>query len=85
MTVPRNISASHVCAYVWSLVNEEMRAALCALAGLSDVAALLDWYELGSVEQAALRAELADLIEASASRQRAEWCKQAERMKGQAA
>lgn len=85
MTAPRKLSADSVCAYVWQHTDEQMRACLCSLGNISDVAAILDWYELGKVEQAALRAELGDLIEENASRQRAEWGKQAERMKRAAA
>lgn len=81
----RNLSADSVCAYVWSLVDERMREALCALASVNNLNAIMYWYELGDSERAALRVQLADLIEHNASHQRAEWGKQAERMKRAAA
>ena len=85
MTAARKLSADTVCAYVWALVDERLREALCAIASVNSLNAIMDWYELGPGEQAALRVQLADLIEHNASRQRAEWCKQAERMKRAAA
>ena len=85
MTAPRKLSIDSVCACMWESTSERMREALCSLAGVPNINAILEWYELGEAEQKKLRAELADLIEASASRQRAEWCKQAELMNEAAA
>lgn len=73
MSAARKIKADDVCAYTWRHASEQARGSLCALAGLADSFGLLEWYELGHDQRAALRAEIADLIEANASRQRAEW------------
>lgn len=72
---PRKLSADDVCSYVWLHMIQETRGALAANAGISDLHALLEWYEIGPAERDKLRPVLADLIEANASRQRAEWCK----------
>lgn len=69
----RKLSSDDVCAYIWAHTLEETRGALCACASLPDSLALLEWYELNRDHQAALRAQLADVIEANASRQRAEY------------
>lgn len=85
MISARSLSADSVCAFAWENMAEQTRAALCSLGGVDQVNAILEWYELAPKAQAALRVELADLIEAGASRQRAGCCKQAERMKVAAA
>ena len=69
----RTLSADSVCAYVWGHTLEQTRGALCACASISTSLALLEWYELNRDLQAVLRAQIADIIEANASRQRAEW------------
>lgn len=74
MTAPvRKLTADDVCAFCWDQVTEHMRAALCALVGLPQTLALLDWYEIGKEYRALLRLAISDLIEHNASRQRAEW------------
>jgi len=70
---PRRIAADDVCAYVWSHTLDTTRGALCACASLPSSLALLEWYELNRDQQAALRGQIADVIEANASRQRAEY------------
>jgi len=69
----RRLSADDVCAYVWGHSSENFRASLCALAAINQSNALLEWFELGVVERQLLRMEIADVIEANASRQRAEY------------
>lgn len=69
----RKLSADSVCAYVWAHTCEQTRGALCACASLNDSLALLEWYELGDDHRAALRAQIAEIIEANASRQRVEY------------
>jgi len=66
------LSADSVCAFAWANMAEQTRAALCSLGGVDQVNAILEWYEMAPKVQAAMRVELADLIDASASRQRAE-------------
>lgn len=78
MTAGRKLSADMVCAYIWERTPEKMRAAVAALASISHLNALLEWYELGEAERIALRRELADLIEVNASAQRREWAKNEE-------
>lgn len=73
----RKLSADAVCAYVWAHTCEQTRGALCACASLPDSLALLEWFELGNDHRAALRHEIAEIIDANASRQREEWCKKA--------
>ena len=82
MTATRKLSVDHVCACMWESTSEHMREAICSLASVPPINAILEWYEQEEAVKVRLRAELADLIEASASRQRVEWGKQAERMKG---
>ena len=77
MTAPRTLSADSVCAYTWIYSPKCYRRNLCALAHLPEELADLDWYELGIDARAALRSEIADIIEANASRQRAEWAMRA--------
>ena len=69
----RKLSIDSVCAYVWDHTCEQTRGALCACASISTSLALLEWYELDRDAQAALRGVIADVIEANASRQRAEY------------
>ena len=71
--IARKLSADSVCAYVWAHTCEQTRGALCACASLPDSLALLEWFELGNDNRAALRHEIAEIIDANASRQRAEW------------
>ena len=73
MTAPRTLKADHVCAYTWVYSPACYRRTLCALAGIHEEQSTLDWYELGEDVRAALRPVIADIIEANASRQRAEW------------
>lgn len=72
----RKLSADSVCAYVWAHTCEQTRGALCACASLPDSLALLEWFELGDDHRAALRHEIAEIIDANASRQRAEWAEE---------
>ncbi len=69
----RRIAADDVCAYVWAHTCDKTRAALCACASLPVSLAIFEWYELNRDQQAALRGQIADVIEANASRQRAEY------------
>ena len=69
----RKLSADSVCAFCWSHICEQTRGAICALARVPTTLCLLEWYELGTDHRAALRLEIADLIEHNASHQRVEW------------
>lgn len=69
----RKLSADFVYAWAWAMICEQKRGALCACASISTTFALLEWYELPRDAQAALGAQIADVIESNASRQRAEY------------
>lgn len=75
-TAPRKLSADAVCAFCWAHAGEKIRGAYCKLAKVSEVYALLNWYELSRAQRDALRPVLAEAIEANDARQRAEWEKQ---------
>lgn len=79
MTAARKLCIDDVCAFAWERSYKQFRGGCCALASINQNLSLLDWYEMGEAERAALRPAIAGLIESGASRQRSEWCQKAKR------
>lgn len=64
------IKADDVCACWWETAPRESRESVCRIASLSDVTALLGWYELQLNERVPLMIVIKCLLEDAASRLR---------------